>query len=746
MNLRTIRLVYEREWRDQMRDSRTLFTVLVLPILIYPILSLAIFQIAQFSSADPCRIWLVGSEHLPADPPLLAERGFAAELLDAAELRLTAVQASPAPTRGTPDGLRRYFAGETAELDAASLEWLRQSLSQGRFDLAILVPPELVPAASPDQADRISNIRIITNSSRGTSVVAAQRAQTAIQRWTQQLILMNLDNYDLKVADVKPFRVALTDVADRATAAAVQWSKTLPLIIVIWSLTGAFYPAVDLCAGEKERGTLETLLSSSASRADIIGGKLLTVMSFSFLTAVLNLCSLGISAGLIVGPASSTSLLGKQLGITLPPFSVIPILLLALFPISALFSALAFAVASFARSSKEGQYYLMPLLMLTFPLLFIPMLPGARLGMGTSMIPVSGLILLLHTIIEGDFGRVAAYFGPVSAVTIICCGLAIKWSVRQFDDESILFRTVNPVSLGARLRHFVARRRDFPSASHAVFCAVLILVAKFFSNFWLAAPADWNAFWRQTVGLLLLIVAFPATAFAAATCRRPWASLGFVPCRLWIVAVAGLLAVCLHPIYAALAGWVMQIYPVSGAAGQAEAMLQNLFGGAPGWWSILLVLAIVPAICEELAFRGYVLTGLRKSLGELPAILAASLLFGITHGIFQQSIVTFFVGLVLGWITVRTGSIFPCIAFHAVHNSLTMSLSQIDPVAVARSTWLQRIFSIDATGGVSYQPLALAAGAVAAAWLIFVLERNSTIRRDHSPASWSWRRVPRSAG
>ena len=71
-------------------------------------------------------------------------------------------------------------------------------------------------------------------------------------------------------------------------------------MLFIWALTGAFYPAIDLCAGEKERGTLETLLVSPAERREIVWGKLLTIMSFSIVTALLNLTSMGLTAKFIL--------------------------------------------------------------------------------------------------------------------------------------------------------------------------------------------------------------------------------------------------------------------------------------------------------------------------------------------------------------------------------------------------------------------------------------------------------------
>ena len=171
---------------------------------------------------------------------------------------------------------------------------------------------------------------------------------------------------------------------------------------MIWSLTGAFYPAVDLCAGEKERGTFETLLSSPAHRTDLAIGKLLTVMAFSMATSILNLISMGFT-GLFVYSRMGSLGGGVAAAMGPPPMAAIGWLLLALIPISALFSAMALAAAAFARSSKEGQYYLIPLMMICMPLMMVPMLPAAELDIGTSLIPVSGLMLMLRGLIEGQY-------------------------------------------------------------------------------------------------------------------------------------------------------------------------------------------------------------------------------------------------------------------------------------------------------------------------------------------------------
>jgi sodium transport system permease protein len=196
---------------------------------------------------------------------------------------------------------------------------------------------------------------------------------------------------------------------------------------LIWALTGAFYPAIDLCAGEKERGTLETLLSSPAERIEIVWGKLLTIMIFSMATAILNLASLAITGSFLLGQLPQLPEFGP------PPGLAIVWLLIALVPVSALFSALCLALAAFARSTKEGQYYLMPLVLVTMPLTILPMSPGVELSLGNSLIPVTGVVLLLRAMLEGNYLSALPFIPLVVAVTLGCCWLAIRWATNQFN-------------------------------------------------------------------------------------------------------------------------------------------------------------------------------------------------------------------------------------------------------------------------------------------------------------------------
>src|SRR5262245_22979215 len=161
----------------------------------------------------------------------------------------------------------------------------------------------------------------------------------------------------------------------------------------MWSLAGALYPAVDLCAGEKERGTMETLLISPAGREEIVWGKFLTIWVFSASTALLNLVSMGVTMWLFGGVLTKEAAPG--------PDALFWCVLLLL-PLSAFFSALCLAMGAYARSSKEGQYYLMPLFLVTMPLVFLTLAPRVELNPLYSLVPVTGVALLLRRLMESS--------------------------------------------------------------------------------------------------------------------------------------------------------------------------------------------------------------------------------------------------------------------------------------------------------------------------------------------------------
>ncbi len=177
------------------------------------------------------------------------------------------------------------------------------------------------------------------------------------------------------------------------------------------ALTGAFYPSIDLCAGEKERGTMETLLISPASRGEIVMGKFLTVVLASMTTAILNLLSMALTGlQLAYKLAGGSGVAAANFG---PPTLMAAFwMIVLLVPLSVFFSAICVALAVLAKSMKEGQYYMTPLYMVSLPLILLTLAPGIELTPFYSMVPITGVGLLLKSLILGDYGSRPSLLHP----------------------------------------------------------------------------------------------------------------------------------------------------------------------------------------------------------------------------------------------------------------------------------------------------------------------------------------------
>jgi len=734
MTWANIKLILGREIRDQMRDRRTLFMIFVLPLLLYPVLGIGFFQVSQFISEKPTSVLVVGARQLDGFPRLLENEQFAPELfLDGKRARLLEVEY--ARTEPRPDGTKPIDSREAAvaaveagHYDAAlyfplgfdeNMELFRESLrSRGRGsgssdDMALEErADETSTGGGSDAATSgpltVPSPEIIHSTAREKSRIAYQRLAPVLMRWSERVGEDNLAVGGLPTVTTRPFSLQSADVArESKMKGASRWSKILPMLLVLWAMTGAFYPAVDLCAGEKERGTLETLLSSPASRTEIVLGKLMTVMLFSSATAVLNLLSVGLTGWTVLRQFD---------GFGVPPWSAILWLAVALVPVAALFSALCLALAAFARSTKEGQYYLMPLMLVTMPLCILPMAPGVELNLGQALIPVTGIVLLLKTMLEGHYWTALEYLAPVVAVTGVCCTLAVRWAVEQFNSESVLFAESEQLNVRLWLRRAWRERQATPGVSAAVCCAALILIMRFFVTFAGSSSEQFWTFARSAVATQVLVIALPAVVLALLLTRSPRKTLMLTGTRWLAVPNAMLLAAMLYPALNVLQRVVVALYPVSDDMAEALLPVQRMFTTAPVW-ALLLVIAVMPAVCEELAFRGFILSGLRRATGKWRAIVITAILFGIAHGVLQQSLIASLVGVVIGYVAVQSGSLLPAIAFHVVNNSLVVLGSRITPEVLDRWPLLAALVSGNPAEGYLFHWQLIVVGLVAA-WLI----------------------------
>ncbi|MEX0718705.1 MAG: ABC transporter permease subunit/CPBP intramembrane protease [Planctomycetaceae bacterium] len=741
MTWRNTRLILLREVRDQLRDRRTLFMIAILPLLLYPGLGIGMVQMTVLFSEQPRTVVVLGAEHLPADPAFLQGDGINPVWFDdESDARTLAVITDLPRTsaeRGEPDDeasrdeaderaarliadaqklekpirarheVRRKIT-QASEAPGPELERWKKDLEaidreisllfeQTHIQVLIVVPDgykeqiaainEKLKNRTLDTADEESytSLTSIANRADEKSVIADSRVRKAIEKWERSILEKRLDYVDLPRAVAMPVNTDRIDVARQEQLSANVWSKLFPALLVIMAVTGAFYPAVDLAAGEKERGTMETLLICPASRTEIVVGKFLTVLLFSMSTALLNLLSMGLTGKYMASMAGGGTL--SRIGdLTFPGFGSLVWVFVLLIPLAALFSALCLALATFARSSKEGQYYLTPLLMVTLGLTVFCLSPGVEITPFFSIMPIVGPALLLRELLASSgSAQPLVYAIPVLATSVIYSLLALWWAIDQFSREDVLFREAERFELGLWVRHVLRDKGPVPSFTEAGFCFVLIMLLQFaaFKAFNAATVAGYDMP-RLLMIQQIVIVATPAllmgimlTTSVRRTFKLRMPSLG-------ILAIAGALPFVLHPLSFELQHSLSWFFPPlpEGAKRAMEAMS----AGDHAWWVVLLAFAVAPAVCEEIAFRGFILSGFHSTGRTWLAIVLSSLTFGIMHMIPQQVFNASLLGLVLGLIAIRGGSLFPAILFHFLFNALAIGHGKLgaDPPAWLR--------------------------------------------------------------
>jgi sodium transport system permease protein len=457
-----------------------------------------------------------------------------------------------------------------------------------------------------------------------------------------------------------------------------QLGKIFPFMLVMWALAGALYPAVDLCAGEKERGTMETLIISPASREEIVLGKFLTIWIFSAGTSLLNLASMGLTAW--------WQFRSRLPGAALQPMGLLWSVAL-LVPVSAFFSAVCLAVGAYARSSKEGQYYLMPLFLITMPLIFLTLAPGVELSPLYSLVPVTGAALLMQRLMSagGTETTTWIYFLPVLGPLVLYSWLAWRWAIAQFKREEVLFREAERLDVGLWLRRLFREKEALPSAGQAFFCFALIMALR-----WLSLGLGQHL--QPLLPAAIRQLAFtgaPAVFMALILTTRPRLGLGLKQTTPGALGIAFLLAaVAIEP----LVQLTQQVYErldvIKEMVDEHKMLVQVLQDNK---WGAVLVFAVLPSLCEELAFRGFILSGLRRRFTPWNAIWLSSFMFALYPMNVFQFLPTFLLGAVLGLLTVRSGSIWPAVLFHLLHNGLLVVSTWLTDLAGETTSSLESI-------------------------------------------------------
>ena len=487
--MRPVPTVFRKELLDVLRDRRTLVFMLVLPTLAIPAVMWVTTELMthfiQKLAKERVKVLVINPASAPKLKKELEERadpaGRAMQLVEVLR-RYGLTEKELARTKGEP----RQFAKLLREKGISReqlLEEVRAVVGEDEFDpeprsiLAQAYPPNfhiLTPedlGVSPEVLrDPKKKIDYLVNAIRTGKIVAAVQFQEGIVSQLQRGSTGKVRVYYLQSVDrseaarhglSKVFRgMSRRVVAERIREKKLPagfarpfklrsqklpgpgplvklLSQMLPYMILIFAFLGATYPAIDLGAGEKERGTLETLLVAPVARLSLVLGKFLVVMCAALTSALLATVSLSVS--LHVGVFSELAQMGGA-SFSLGAVEVLAVLLMIL-PVAGIFSALLMAISIFAKSFKEGQSYTAPLQFLIILPAFISFVPGVKLDWVMASIPVVNVSLALREIFTGNLDQHWAHVGVIFLSTTVVAGLLLLFATRWFQREEVLFRT-----------------------------------------------------------------------------------------------------------------------------------------------------------------------------------------------------------------------------------------------------------------------------------------------------------------
>ena len=389
-----VRALLKKELLEALRDKRALLTVLLLPVIIYP-----------------GTLLLVGTVMTAGKDRLRKEHLVVAAASD--------------------DALNLLQRGKSSQLTT----FVRTTREEGEAKLrarelwAIVDAPEGADAAlgRGEQA----KATLLYTKRHDRSREARERLEKLLEEVSRGTLTVRLEEAKLPSAWAEPVVTNAVDVDFGKDLGPLIASQILPVILVVMLFMGAMYPAVDATAGEKERGTLETLLVAPVRPMEVMAAKYVTVVALAMLAALANLAAMGgtFALGVTLGEGSRATM-------RLSPGQVLS-LLACLLPAAVLVSGFSLAVASLAKSVREGQNLLAPLVMLGTVPGILAMMPGVELNAVTALVPLLNLALLVKSVALSSAQPLHVALTALS--TLLFSGVGLWLSANAFKSEALRF-------------------------------------------------------------------------------------------------------------------------------------------------------------------------------------------------------------------------------------------------------------------------------------------------------------------
>jgi len=404
MQFRNIGTIFRKELKDTIRDRRTMLFAFLMPIISMPLLMMVIFkvQMAAFQKIEGARSEIViqNVSQLPQ------------------ELRDSLMTDTTFQVKTEAD-----FAGKI----------LMDELKQKAFQALVIVPDNFAKAIEMESP---TDIEIYYDRAEEMSAVAYSKLRDVMSQYRDRIIKSRVVKRQISEDVLKPFEVQGNSVASAKKLAGKTLGGIIPYFLILTCFLGAMSPAIDLGAGEKERGTIETLMVAPATRGEFVLGKYFVIVLTSVMAGLMSLASMTAFFKYMAGDPAMKQM-AELLAIQFDVQTVFLILAVVI-PIAGIFAAILLSLSIFAKSAKEAQGYVGFLnIFLVLPA-FVSMVPGVELNYQMALIPVVNVSLIIKNAIAGtiEWNYVITAFVSLFALA----ALALYFAKRWFEREEVLFR------------------------------------------------------------------------------------------------------------------------------------------------------------------------------------------------------------------------------------------------------------------------------------------------------------------
>ncbi len=403
-------IIFLKELKETLRERRTLISMIFVPLLLYPLMFILISKVSR-SQTEKSMEKVVKVAMINGDEVKRLQEDF--ELDEGYDLI-------------SPDELAA-LNGTVPAADNDSI--LKNLIREGKLDVVIWAD-----TAFNRRLDSLSAGVLWFYYNSTSNNVVQKRVEGKIQQLETLLTDKRYKDLGIDRSMTEVLTLEKRNVASKKEILGKLIGGFLPYLFIIIAFTGSMYPALDLAAGEKERGTIETILTTPAAKIEIIFGKTMVVMLTGLTSAIISVFGILISLRFL--DTLPPELISTIYSIMEP--QAILMLLLMMLPLTLLFASVLLSISIYARSFKEAQSMVTPMIMvIIFPAVF-GMLPGVELNATTALIPIVNISLITKEIMAGTLNYL--YFAEAMLSLLGLALLAFVFSLRWFGREDVIMR------------------------------------------------------------------------------------------------------------------------------------------------------------------------------------------------------------------------------------------------------------------------------------------------------------------